>query len=97
MHVRLDVAVVEVRARVLGDEFIGESLAGHDGELRTSDDSTKELGLRVLFREAAEIGFRITDRNSVSVVLDHISNGGLADENEGLDNFGLRYSYIFGG
>ncbi|MEE9299859.1 MAG: acyloxyacyl hydrolase [Alphaproteobacteria bacterium] len=79
--------------------FVGADfgLAVHDGELRTSDDSTKELGLRVLFREAAEIGFRITDRNSVSVVLDHISNGGLADENEGLDNFGLRYGYIFGG
>jgi lipid A 3-O-deacylase len=79
--------------------FVGADfgLAVHDGELRTSDDSKKELGLRILFREAAEIGYRITDRHSVSAVLDHISNGQLADENEGLDNFGLRYSYIFGG
>ncbi|NQV21929.1 MAG: acyloxyacyl hydrolase [Rhodospirillales bacterium] len=28
-------------------------------------------------------------------MLDHISNGDLKDENEGIDNFGVRYGYRF--
>jgi len=28
-------------------------------------------------------------------MFDHISNGYLADPNEGLDTFGIRYGYLF--
>ena len=67
----------------------------HDGELRTSRTDEKELGSRVLFRFALEFGVRLTEHHNVSIILDHISNGDLKDENEGLDNFGVRYGYRF--
>lgn len=68
-------------------------LALHDGKLTSSRLDEKELGLRLLFREAAEFGYRLNEHHAVSVVLDHISNGRLGDANDGLDNLGLRYTY----
>lgn len=75
--------------------FFGSDLglALHDGDLTTSDEGEKELGLRVLFRLGAEVGYRFSERHAVSLVLDHISNGRLAEANEGLDDFGIRYTY----
>lgn len=56
----------------------------------------KELGSKVLFREAIELGWNIYKRDSISVYLDHISHGTLFnDENEGLDTAGIRYTYRF--
>jgi len=69
------------------------SIAMHDGETETEALDRKELGLPVLFRESAELGYRITDHHGVSVHLDHISNAGIDENNEGLDTFGLRYTY----
>ncbi len=69
--------------------------AVHDGEKQTNTLGKKELGSRVLFRFALEFGLRLTEHHSVSVILDHISNGDLKDENEGIDNFGVRYGYRF--
>lgn len=68
-------------------------LALHDGNLRTSTLDRKELGLRILFREGAELGYRLNHHNSISLILDHVSNGRLAEANEGLDSFGLRYTW----
>jgi lipid A 3-O-deacylase len=68
-------------------------LALHDGNLRTSTLDEKELGMRILFREGAELGYRLDGHHAVSLVLDHISNGRLAEANEGLDSFGLRYTW----
>jgi len=69
--------------------------AVHDGALTTNKLGDKELGSRVLFRFALEFGVRLTEHHNVSIILDHISNGDLKDENEGLDNFGIRYGYRF--
>ncbi len=81
----------ELGSRVFfGADF---GLALHDGALTSSREDQKELGLRVLFREAAEIGYRLNAHDSVSLVLDHISNAKLGDKNEGLENFGVRYSH----
>lgn len=82
---------------MLGNGFGRWSMgaAVHDGEKQTSKLGTKELGSRVLFRFALEFGLRITEHHNVSIILDHISNGDLKDENEGLDNFGIRYGYRF--
>lgn len=68
-------------------------LALHNGKLATSRNDRKELGLRILFREAVELGYRFDEHSAVSFVLDHISNGRLGDHNDGLDDFGLRYTY----
>lgn len=68
-------------------------LALHNGNLRTSTLDEKELGLRILFREGAELGYRLDGHHAISLVLDHISNGRLAEANEGLDSFGVRYTW----
>lgn len=77
------------------DLFFGADfgLALHDGSLRTSSLDEKELGLRILFREGAELGYRLDGHHAVSLVLDHISNARLAEANEDLDSFGLRYTW----
>ncbi len=74
-------------------------LATHDGQLNSHDPEPhdrRQLGSRVLFREAIEIGYRFLDNHSVSIMLDHVSNAGLlADRNQGNDDVGLRYGYKF--
>lgn len=69
--------------------------AAHTGKLQTSRLDRKELGSRVLFYLATELGYRITPKHSVSLRLDHMSNASLADNNEGLDTVGLIYGYHF--
>ena len=54
----------------------------------------RSLGSVVLFRIAAEIGYR-WGVHSISLMLDHVSNAGLAEHNAGLDVLGLRYGYRF--
>jgi lipid A 3-O-deacylase len=57
---------------------------------------TKQLGSNVLFREAVELGWNFYGPHSVSVLLDHISQGHiLAKENEGMNTLGLQYGYRF--
>ncbi len=77
--------------------FGGFSFGGsiHDGKTKTDKLDRKELGCRLLFREAVEVGYRFNRHHSISVLLDHISNGKICDKNEGLENFGLRYGYRF--
>ena len=75
--------------------FAGGSLgiALHDGETETEALDRKELGLPVLFRESLEFGYRLDEHHGLSFHLDHISNTGIDENNEGLDTFGLRYTY----
>lgn len=67
----------------------------HNGKLSTNNPGRKELGSRVLFYLAAELGYRFDGRQSVAIRLDHMSNAGLTDDNEGLDTVGLVYGYGF--
>ena len=83
----------------LFDEFFiagGVGGAVHNGEIDEAPGE-KELGSRVLFHLAAEVGWRFADRHALSIYADHLSNANLADENEGLDNVGVRYHFFFGG
>lgn len=77
--------------------FFEASFGGavHDGETNDDSQGRKALGCRVLFRESLALGWRLDARHSLSVMLDHISNGQLCDHNEGLDTLGLRYGYRF--
>ena len=68
--------------------------AVHDGPLDGRGDR-KALGSRVLFHVPLELGWRWDQRSSVSLYFEHVSNAGLADENEGMDNIGMRYGYQF--
>lgn len=68
----------------------------HDGETETDKRDAKELGSRVLFREAIELGGNFRGPHGLSFFLDHVSHGGLlGDKNEGLDTIGARYVYRF--
>jgi hypothetical protein len=74
---------------------IGLGGAWHDGERETDDSDRKQLGSRLLFRIPIEVGVAFGDRHSLSLLFDHVSNAGLADENEGLDTLGVRYGVRF--
>ncbi|WP_316979734.1 acyloxyacyl hydrolase [Shumkonia mesophila] len=77
-------------------------LAVHDGMLHQDDAdrcaaaSDCGFGSRVLFRGGLELGVRISEKASVSLLWDHVSHGQvLASENEGIDHVGLRYGIGF--
>ena len=77
--------------------FVAGSLGGvaHDGYLNTAPPGRKRLGSRLLFRESAEVGYQLTRRVSVSALFDHLSNAGLADYNQSLNNLGVRVGVTF--
>lgn len=83
--------------RPFGNAFIDGSLglSVHDGHLRTSRPDREGLGSRVLFRESIELGYRFHARHALSFIVDHISNAGLAPENDGITSTGFRYGYRF--
>lgn len=75
--------------------FAGGSLgfAAHDGELDSDTRGRKDLGMSILFRESIEIGYRFNEGNAISLMLDHISNASIDDQNEGMDTVGVRYAF----
>jgi lipid A 3-O-deacylase len=78
--------------------FVAGSLGGavHDGYLTSGAPlGRKLLGSRILFRESAEIGYRLTPTVSVSAILDHISNANLAPRNAGVTSAGARLGFRF--
>lgn len=56
---------------------------------------TKDLGSNVLFHLQASAGIDFTDALSAEVYLNHFSNAGLGDSNDGLESAGLRIGYRF--
>lgn len=74
---------------------LGIGAAIHDGKLEPTNADRKALGSRVLFHVPVEIGFRLDERQSISVYFEHTSNGNTATYNEALDNIGLRYGVKF--
>lgn len=77
--------------------FAGFSLGGavHTGKLETTATDRKELGCRLLFRESIELGYRFGGKHAITAFLDHISNANICVQNEGLENMGIRYGYLF--
>ena len=75
---------------------IGGGIAIHNGETDDTDKANKkQLGSPVLFRITFETGFTMAKRHRISLMFDHISNGYLAEPNEGLDTLGIRYGILF--
>ncbi|MEG3641606.1 acyloxyacyl hydrolase [Magnetococcus sp. PR-3] len=83
--------------RWLNQLFVEGSLGGtvHNGDTLNYASDRKSLGSQVLFRLSASVGYQLTKQNSLSLMVDHISNAYLADENEGLDTIGLRIGHRF--
>ncbi|MHA7871716.1 MAG: acyloxyacyl hydrolase [Hyphococcus sp.] len=98
-------AGLEWKARFAQRFFAAGMVGGaiHNGETDPFDPvadasratNTLFLGCRALFRLSADIGYEVTERVSASVHWSHISNANLCDENEGLDNLGMRIGYRF--
>lgn len=74
---------------------LGIGAAIHDGKLEPTNADRKALGSRVLFHVPIELGFRLDERQSISVYFEHTSNGNTAAYNEALDNIGVRYGVKF--
>jgi lipid A 3-O-deacylase len=78
--------------------FFETSLGGaiHNGS--TGDFTPPDrnaLGCSPLFREAASLGVRLSERWSVVATVERLTNGGLCDQNRGLTNVGARVGYTF--
>ncbi len=82
---------------VTGRLFIDFRFGGavHDGNKNVSDPTRKDLGCRVVFREALSIGVHITDKVNVSGIIEHISNAGICSRNDGISSAGARLGYRF--
>lgn len=90
----------------LGERFfVTASFGGavHDADNLTEDDlgptedesDFRLLGCRTLFHLALGLGVNVTERANVQLYADHISNATLCDNNEGLENAGVRFGYKF--
>jgi len=82
----------------LGQKFFFNTSFGgavHDGEKTSLRPDKKELGCRVLFRGSASLGYNLTRHVNISAMFEHASNAGLCNNNEGLNNAGVRLGYRF--
>jgi len=52
-----------------------------------------DLGGNIHFRSLLGIGIAVTDQSSISLSIDHLSNGGLTSNNPGSEAIALRYKY----
>jgi len=73
--------------------FFGPGL--NDGDIIGKAPNRKSLGSHILFREALELGYQITPIYQISVLVDHVSNGGLAKQNESINDLGVRFGVRF--
>ena len=58
--------------------------------------TTRDLGSVLLFHVSVGFGHRFGSHR-VSIIFDHISNADFVSYNPGLNIFGIRYGYSFGG
>jgi lipid A 3-O-deacylase len=86
-----------------GDAVYLEGTLGgswNDGKLDVlgtpEEENWKSHGSRFLFRENIAIGYRFNAKWSVALNLNHISNAGLADPNEGMNDIGLTVNMKLG-
>ncbi len=77
--------------------FAALALGGsvNDGKISTTLATRKSLGSHVLFREGLDLGYRVNSFLSFSGFIDHSSNAGLANRNEGITNAGGRIGFKF--
>ena len=75
--------------------FGGAAHNGATGEKSLINLTMNALGCSPLFREAAALGFRLTEHWSIMATVEHMSNAGLCVNNRGLTNFGGKLGYTF--
>ena len=67
--------------------------AVNDGKHDARLGDRKDLGGNLLFHVGGEIGYQFDRHVSLSLFIDHDSNGGTAKRNQGLNSVGLRLGY----
>ena len=80
---------VRLTDRVFVEASFGGAL--HNGPTGSEDPET--YGCNANIRESASLGIDLTEQMRLMVTVDHMSNGGLCDQNEGLTNAGVRLGY----
>ena len=75
------------------DVDIGFGPAFNNGH--TSSSTHAALGSNVLFHPSVELVYWLAPRGNVSIYFEHSSNAGLAPNNAGLDNLGVRFGVAF--
>lgn len=81
-----------------GDGVNGSVIFGpsfNNGLIRSHDTTRESLGSHVLFHIGGEFGYEISPRYEVSLFFDHESNAGFARENQGNNDFGVRFGAKF--
>lgn len=81
-----------------GDGFVLGYFFGpgfNDGDIIATAPNRKSLGSHVLFREALDIGYRINPVWQISLFIDHVSNAGLARQNQSINDMGGRIGIRF--
>jgi lipid A 3-O-deacylase len=66
---------------------------GHVGKV--IPQGFNDMGCNESFREAATLGYRVTQNWNVMATVEHMSNAGFCPENRGLTNYGARIGYAF--
>ncbi len=67
----------------------------NDGDIIAKAPNHKSLGAHILFREALELGYLINPVYQISAFVDHVSNGGLAKQNQSINDAGIRLGVRF--
>lgn len=67
----------------------------NDGEISSPLPDRKSLGSHVLFREALDLGYEFFPGWQISAFIDHVSNGGLAKQNQSINDVGARLGVRF--
>jgi lipid A 3-O-deacylase len=75
--------------------FGGAAHNGWTGPKAATPYGFNTLGCSPLFREAAALGYRITEHWSIMATVEHMSNAGLCANNRGLTNYGGKIGYTF--
>lgn len=75
----------EIRRR--GRESLASILPRFDEEI--------QFGSRILFREQIALGYNVNKDWSAEIFYEHLSNGGLAERNDGVNNIGFRAAKKF--
>ncbi|WP_457106020.1 acyloxyacyl hydrolase [Methylobacterium sp. P5_C11] len=82
--------------RIFLDGFFGGvAHNGWTGPKAETPYGFNTLGCSPMFREAAALGFRLTEHWSIMATIEHMSNAGLCANNRGLTNYGGKIGYTF--
>lgn len=84
-----------VMAGVGGSLNNADRLTEADLQPGETKDTFRLVGCHALFHLSAGFGYRVTEDVSIQFYGDHISNANLCDNNEGLDQWGVRLGYAF--